>query len=232
MESNSHPPPLRPILPSNNSSRRSFLQKLPVNIPKISKAPHPRRFIPFRSGGFSKAKSSLPSDPSAKPLAQLVIKVLEGRNLIAKDKNGLSDPFCVVRYNGKRIQSTTIKKCLNPVWSDGDEMKLSVDVYEEGKGWREAVEVVLWDWDRVGKSYLGEISVGLQDFFAPASHWIDGIPPVGFFDEANKVSLLKQNSQVERILINFTPCLFFSQLGFLFVLLDHDQQYQEIYLFR
>lgn len=197
MESNSlppQPPPLRPILLTNNSSRRSFLQKLPTTLPKIPipKAPNPRRFnIPFRSSGFSKAKSSLPSDPTAKPLAQLVIKVLEGRNLIPKDKNGLSDPFCVVRYNGKRIQSTTIKKCLNPIWIDGDEIKLSVDVYEQGRGWREAIEVVVWDWNKVGKSYLGEISIGLQDFFGPSTHWIDGIPPIGFFDEANKVSLAR-----------------------------------------
>lgn len=203
------PPPSRPsLVPSTSTPRRSFLGKLPVTLSKKvpllpTKPAHPRRFIPFRS--FRHAKSTRPNDiKGSKLLGYLVVRVLQGRNLVAKDRNGLSDPFVVVRYGGKRVQSSTVKKSLNPVWAtegdshgtsgvgegggggNGGEAKLQIEVFEESN-WREKVEIIIWDSDRVGKQYLGEISLGLTDAFGSPEEWKNGVPSVDFFDELNTV---------------------------------------------
>lgn len=71
------------------------------------------------------------------------------------------------------------------------EAKLEVKVFDSLAFGRERIEIVSWDRDRVGSEYLGEISIGLEDWWGPRSEWRDGIPPYGFFDEHNKVRSLE-----------------------------------------
>lgn len=51
----------------------------------------------------------------------------------------------------------------------------------------ERIEIVGWDRDRVSSEYLGEISIGLEDWWGSPDEWQDGVPPFGFFDDQNKV---------------------------------------------
>ncbi|GAA6012986.1 hypothetical protein JCM11491_000929 [Sporobolomyces phaffii] len=175
------------------SSKRSLLGHLK----RIPRPPRPR--VPFR-GNAQQRRAALfkPLSQGDAPLGTLVIRVQAARDLVAKDRNGLSDPYVVIRYGSSRTASPTAYKTLNPVWSSkGDakmgessvgEAKLEVkDVYESLGLARERIEIVCWDRDRVGSEYMGEVSLGLEDWW---EHEADDLeaekPPVGFSDEGNK----------------------------------------------
>ena len=49
----------------------------------------------------------------------LVLQIMSGTNLVAADRNGFSDPYCVVTANGVVMGKTKKKeKTLNPVWDN------------------------------------------------------------------------------------------------------------------
>eukprot|EP00924_Labyrinthula_sp_SR-Ha-C_P016635 maker-scaffold_6-augustus-gene-10.0-mRNA-1 protein AED:0.22 eAED:0.22 QI:0/0/0.5/1/0/0.5/2/83/597 len=52
-------------------------------------------------------------DPVSK---QLVIDLIRGRNLLAKDRNGMSDPFVRVNFQGRNAKSQFQRYTLNPDW--------------------------------------------------------------------------------------------------------------------
>ncbi|XP_072738057.1 ras GTPase-activating protein 4-like isoform X2 [Ciconia boyciana] len=77
--------------------------------------------------------------------------VLEARDLARKDRNGASDPFVRLRYNGKAQESTVVKKSCYPRWNETFEFELA-----EPAGEKLCVEV--WDWDLVGRNdFLGKV---------------------------------------------------------------------------
>jgi hypothetical protein len=49
---------------------------------------------------------------------QLAVLVKEGKNLAAADVNGKSDPYVVVKYNGKKNKTDVRKETLDPVWNE------------------------------------------------------------------------------------------------------------------
>jgi hypothetical protein len=54
--------------------------------------------------------------------------VIDGRELLAMDSNGLSDPFVRISLKGKEVfKSKTISKTLNPDWNE--EASMSVHLY-------------------------------------------------------------------------------------------------------
>eukprot|EP00003_Mantamonas_plastica_P007493 TRINITY_DN1630_c0_g1_i10.p1 TRINITY_DN1630_c0_g1~~TRINITY_DN1630_c0_g1_i10.p1 ORF type:complete len:496 (+),score=153.84 TRINITY_DN1630_c0_g1_i10:66-1490(+) len=48
---------------------------------------------------------------------QVIVGVMEARNLIAGDSSGTSDPYVKVTYNKRTDKSKTVKKTLKPKWS-------------------------------------------------------------------------------------------------------------------
>ncbi|GAA5841649.1 hypothetical protein JCM3766R1_006800 [Sporobolomyces carnicolor] len=175
------------------ASKRSLLGHLK----RIPRPPRPR--VPFR-GNAQQRRADLfkPLSEGDAPLGTLVIQVQAARNLVAKDRNGLSDPYVVIRYGNHRVTSPTAYKTLNPVWSSkGDtksgessvgEARLEVkEVFESLGLARESVEIVCWDRDRVGSEYMGEVGLSIENW------WNSGVQdleaesvPIGFSDEANK----------------------------------------------
>ncbi|KAM7088274.1 LOW QUALITY PROTEIN: ras GTPase-activating protein 4-like [Ciconia maguari] len=82
--------------------------------------------------------------------------VLEARDLARKDRNGASDPFVRLRYNGKAQESTVVKKSCYPRWNETFEFELA-----EPAGEKLCVEV--WDWDLVGRNdFLGKVVFSVQ----------------------------------------------------------------------
>jgi len=78
------------------STKRSFLSKLPVK--QLKRIPGPRRIARRRQTLFD------PLVDGDDPLGTLVVRIHAGRDLVAKDKNGFSDPYVVIRYGSSRVR--------------------------------------------------------------------------------------------------------------------------------
>ncbi|KAL8890612.1 MAG: hypothetical protein Q9205_001347 [Flavoplaca limonia] len=105
----------------------------------------------------SRGTSPLRSATDGKGLL-LKTTVLRARNLAAADKNGTSDPFLVVTLGDARESTPIISKNLNPEWN------VSFDLPVIGIQ-SLLLEAVCWDKDRMGKDYLGEFDVAIEDIF-------------------------------------------------------------------
>eukprot|EP01119_Soliformovum_irregulare_P019013 TRINITY_DN593_c0_g1_i4.p1 TRINITY_DN593_c0_g1~~TRINITY_DN593_c0_g1_i4.p1 ORF type:complete len:657 (-),score=175.68 TRINITY_DN593_c0_g1_i4:386-2356(-) len=70
----------------------------------------------------------------------LALRVAEARNLPSMDRNGLSDPYCIIQLNEQSIRTRTIYKELNPLW--GEEYNLNVQDPSQ-----EVLTLLLYDQD-------------------------------------------------------------------------------------
>jgi hypothetical protein len=73
--------------------------------------------------------------------------------------------YVVLRFASQKFKTPVIKKTLNPVYDEKD-ATFNVPVYlsiVERIG--ATVELVLWDKDFIGKDYLGEVSLPLNQWF-------------------------------------------------------------------
>ncbi|GAA5995795.1 uncharacterized protein JCM10292_004753 [Rhodotorula paludigena] len=194
-------PPSAAAGPSSAPPKRGIFSKFPVKalkrIPSAAAAGPRIVARPFKNSAQKRAALFQPLHEGDEPIGTLVVQVHAGRSLVAKDKNGLSDPYVVMRYGQSRVTSPTVKDSLNPVWrfagerghQDGvaGEAKLECKLFDCRALPHERVEIVTWDRDRIGSEYLGEISLGLEDWWGrDETKWQNGIPPVGFFDADNK----------------------------------------------
>ncbi|KAG9305463.1 hypothetical protein G9A89_021181 [Geosiphon pyriformis] len=103
----------------------------------------------------------------------LRVDIIEGKELVAKDRNGYSDPYVVLQIGDEIHQTQVVNKNLNPRWDASFETPVST---------REPPKEILltcWDKDAFGKDYMGEIKVSLQEL------WQDGY--LGYDDPENKV---------------------------------------------
>ncbi|KAM8776991.1 ras GTPase-activating protein 4B isoform 1-T1 [Rhynchonycteris naso] len=92
--------------------------------------------------------------------SRLRCSVLEARDLAPKDRNGASDPFVRVRYNGRTQETSIVKKSCYPRWNETFDFELE-------EGGTEALCVEAWDWDLVSRNdFLGKVVVNVQRLWA------------------------------------------------------------------
>ncbi|RXG52528.1 Protein piccolo, partial [Armadillidium vulgare] len=94
-------------------------------------------------------------DILASGLGLLELTIVRATDLVAKDLNGFSDPYCVVKVNGEVKYRTRIKKkTLDPYWNEKKEVEKEKEEEEE------PLRVTLWDHDAFGmKDFLGSLSL-------------------------------------------------------------------------
>jgi phosphatidylserine decarboxylase len=185
-------PPSRPLPLRAISSR---LTRLPF--------PNTRQRLLSSSPKLGSGRAAALSPSSDSPtLGVLRARVFAARDLIAADRNGKSDPFVVVRLGDSKVESDVVKACLNPAWgdlpevavagwkSDGESKKEVVveKTIRSDEVAHQTVEIVFWDKDKFKKDYLGEVSLGVQQWFGKGWDGKDEGPvPVDFADPNNEV---------------------------------------------
>ncbi|KAK4048980.1 phosphatidylserine decarboxylase [Microbotryomycetes sp. JL221] len=203
-------PPTRPSLGNKRAS--SFL-KLATSLPAKAASRSKHAAAPLgmlllkqaRAAAASRrARADEPTHQHQQPVATLVVQVTRGRELAAKDRGGTSDPFVVIRFGSTRVTSPTVQKTLNPVWSSstGAQAILQCPVYDITSLSVERIEVVAWDKDKIGKEYLGEISLGVQDYFGSVEEWHEHPPPIDFNDEHNEPGWFPLRSTKSRSIVS------------------------------
>ncbi|KAF9255142.1 hypothetical protein L218DRAFT_1081995 [Marasmius fiardii PR-910] len=116
------------------------------------------------------------------PVVMLRVQVLGCRDLLAKDRNGFSDPFVTVSLLKTRHQTPVIKRTIHPVYAHKD-ATFDFPIYLSLANNIGVLELVVWDKDVLRKDYLGEVAFPLED-------WFDNERPYGWEDaikEANAV---------------------------------------------
>ncbi|KAG9295993.1 hypothetical protein G9A89_011845 [Geosiphon pyriformis] len=124
----------------------------------------------------------------------LRIGVLAARDLAAADKDGSSDPYVVVRVGNQKYQTPVINKNLNPVWNTTFDIKLGP---EKIPG---SVTITVWDEDRFGRDFLGEITIPMKQLFARNNGGLNDGQPRAFEDPRNQpaaFTLQKRSSKQE-----------------------------------
>ncbi|XP_056322395.1 multiple C2 and transmembrane domain-containing protein 1 isoform X2 [Danio aesculapii] len=95
------------------------------------------------------------------------IRLIEGRNLIAMDQNGFSDPYVKFKLGPEKYKSKTIPKTLNPQWRE----QFDLHLYDEEGG---ILEISVWDKD-IGRrdDFIGQCELELWKLSREKTHKLD-----------------------------------------------------------
>jgi hypothetical protein len=105
----------------------------------------------------------------AKRAIKLQMIIMSGRNLVAKDSNGLSDPYVTVKLKtpqgdrlseDQRIETRYIKETLNPIWAEVFKFEVSGD---------ESLCIKCWDKDTFGHDLMGVLNLSVADIVSKLS---------------------------------------------------------------
>ncbi|XP_065822035.1 multiple C2 and transmembrane domain-containing protein 1 isoform X6 [Labrus bergylta] len=95
------------------------------------------------------------------------IALIEGRNLIPMDPNGLSDPYVKFRLGPQKYRSKTVPKTLSPQWRE----QFDLHLYEETGG---VLEITVWDKDTGRRDdFIGRCQLDLSTLTKEHTHHLE-----------------------------------------------------------
>ncbi|CAK6974608.1 multiple C2 and transmembrane domain-containing protein 1 isoform X2 [Scomber scombrus] len=95
------------------------------------------------------------------------IALIEGRNLIPMDHNGLSDPYVKFRLGPQKYRSKTVPKTLSPQWRE----QFDLHLYEESGG---VLEITVWDRDTGRRDdFIGRCQLDLSTLAKEQTHHLE-----------------------------------------------------------
>uniref|UniRef100_UPI0037E8D22E multiple C2 and transmembrane domain-containing protein 1 isoform X2 n=1 Tax=Semicossyphus pulcher TaxID=241346 RepID=UPI0037E8D22E len=95
------------------------------------------------------------------------IALIEGRNLIPMDPNGLSDPYVKFRLGPQKYRSKTVPKTLSPQWRE----QFDLHLYEETGG---VLEITVWDRDTGRRDdFIGRCQLDLSTLTKEHTHHLE-----------------------------------------------------------
>uniref|UniRef100_A0A671XJ28 Multiple C2 and transmembrane domain containing 1 n=1 Tax=Sparus aurata TaxID=8175 RepID=A0A671XJ28_SPAAU len=95
------------------------------------------------------------------------IALIEGRNLIPMDPNGLSDPYVKFRLGPQKYRSKTVPKTLSPQWRE----QFDLHLYEETGG---VLEITVWDRDTGRRDdFIGRCQLDLSTLAKEQTHHLE-----------------------------------------------------------
>ncbi|KAF7971904.1 hypothetical protein HWV62_19467 [Athelia sp. TMB] len=121
--------------------------------------------LPARvSGGRGSGRNNFSPIAGETPIAVLRVQVLGCKDLLAKDKNGFSDPFVVVSVLNTRFHTPVLKRTTSPNYVAAT-ATFEFPLYMSLAHQYGSIELVVWDKDMLKKEYLGEAALALDDWF-------------------------------------------------------------------
>ncbi|KAJ7500276.1 phosphatidylserine decarboxylase-domain-containing protein [Mycena galericulata] len=120
--------------------------------------------FPGRAGTTAVGRNTFAPRAGEQPIVFLRVQVLSCNELLAKDKNGFSDPFVVASLLRTRHHTPVAKKTVNPVYTPKD-ATWDFPIYLSIADKLGVVELVVWDKDVLRKDYLGEVGIAVEDWF-------------------------------------------------------------------
>ncbi|XP_022105841.1 multiple C2 and transmembrane domain-containing protein 2-like isoform X3 [Acanthaster planci] len=139
----------------------------------------------IRATSLSKRRKSENPSGSRKVKSQLwngiiTITLLEGKNLIPMDDNGLSDPYIKFKLGSEKYKSKTEKGTLNPKWMEQFDLRLFEDQTN-------MLEISVWDKDVGSKDdIMGRCQIDIASLKREETHHCD----LELEDGAGTLSLL------------------------------------------
>ncbi|KAI5064200.1 hypothetical protein GOP47_0020870 [Adiantum capillus-veneris] len=88
-----------------------------------------------------------------------ILEILEGKNLMAKDFSGFSDPYVIVTHGNQKFKTQTRKQTLNPTWHECFQLKLTSEA-----SWNEKVLLRCRDRDLFIDDELGFYELDLKAY--------------------------------------------------------------------
>ncbi|XP_062598283.1 uncharacterized protein LOC134259707, partial [Saccostrea cucullata] len=83
------------------------------------------------------------------------LTILQAKDLMPADRNGLSDPYCTVLMGSKKVFKTSVKKnTLFPKWNESTSFQVLEDNH--------LLEIFVYDKDMISKDFLGKVILTLD----------------------------------------------------------------------
>eukprot|EP00041_Stephanoeca_diplocostata_P006554 m.88151 g.88151 ORF g.88151 m.88151 type:complete len:847 (+) comp16429_c0_seq8:140-2680(+) len=131
-----------------------------------------RASVPKQASGISRLLSGVVGDTGKKKAPKygglLRIKVIKARKLKASDRGGVSDPFCYVEVDKKRMRTDTQLKTINPVWNKDMKFKVN-DILSD-------IQFMIYDEDlkKSGSDmeFLGKVVVPMNQIVNGLEEWL------------------------------------------------------------